>query len=86
MIETQILMTVLDFSVFFLGVISWKGASLFSGGGGVVFQLGGASFLSGGCPMGGISFDGVFSKKIVGWGWGPPDAPPLWETLAILCS
>ena len=46
-----------------------------------VFQMGGASFLSGGHPMGGISFDGGgVSKKnrMVG---GVPHAPPLWETL-----
>ena len=39
----------------FLGIISWKGASHFNGGGG------GALFLSGGVdPMGGIGFDGGF--------------------------
>ena len=32
MIEIQILMTVSNFSWFFLGIISWKGASLFNGG------------------------------------------------------
>ena len=41
--------------------------------GGVVFQMG-ASFLSGGCIMGGISFGGGFSKKIIRWG-GAPHAP-----------
>ena len=44
------------FIVLFLGIISWKGASLFSGGGGVILQMG--SFIWGVCPMGGISFDG----------------------------
>ena len=34
----------------FLGIISWIGASRFNGG--VVFQMGGASFLSGGAPHG----------------------------------
>ena len=43
MIETQVLMTESDFSGFFLGIISWKGASLF-GGVGVVFQMGGLHF------------------------------------------
>ena len=46
MTETQVLMTVSDFSGFFLGIIYWKGDSLFNGG--VVFQMGWASFLSGG--------------------------------------
>ena len=36
MIETQVLMTVSNFSGFFLGIISWKRASLFNRGG--VFQ------------------------------------------------
>ena len=51
----------------FLGIISWKGASLFSGGGGwVVFKVGGFIFKGGGAPHGeGISFDGGF-EKIVG--------------------
>ena len=35
----------------------------------VVFQMW-ASFLSGGHPMGCISFDGVVLKKIVGWAGG----------------
>ena len=35
MIEIQILMTVSNFSWFFLGIISWKGASLFNGGRGL---------------------------------------------------
>ena len=46
----------------FLGIISWKGTSRFNrgeGGGEVVFQIGGASFLSGvgvGVPWGGHWF------------------------------
>ena len=32
MSETQVLMTISDFFVFFLGIISWKGALLFNGG------------------------------------------------------
>ena len=43
------------FIVLFLGIISWKGASRFSGGGGVFFRVG-ASFLSGGVPHGGHRF------------------------------
>ena len=48
--------------MFFLGIISWKGVSCFhvsmgreGGGGGFVFQMGAASFLSGGegAPHGG---------------------------------
>ena len=42
----------------FLGIISWKGTSRFNGGG-IIFQMGEASFLSvGGAPWGGIGFDG----------------------------
>ena len=37
--------------VLFLGIISWKGASRFNRG--FVFQMGEASFLSGGAPHGG---------------------------------
>ena len=44
MSEKQILMTVSDFSGFFLGIISWKGGSLLNGG--VCFSGGVASFLS----------------------------------------
>ena len=63
MSETQVLVTVSDFFLFFfLGIISWKGA-LFSRShfleGGFTFQWGGASFLIGGAlHEGGISFDG----------------------------
>ena len=59
----------------FLGIISRKVASLFSGGE-VVFRLG-TSFLSGGCaPWGGWHWFwwGGVSKKIVGSG-GAPHAP-----------
>ena len=42
----------------------------------VVFQIGWASFLSGGCALlRGIGFDGGFSKKIIGWRGAP--MPPL---------
>ena len=64
MTETQVLMTVSDFSGFFLGMISWKGASLFNGGGsfsdgeGFIFMLGGKGW----CPTGGISFGRGFQK------------------------
>ena len=48
----------------------------------VVFQMGGASFLSGGTPWGAsvlIGGGGVSKKnRMVG---GVPHAPPLWETL-----
>ena len=58
MIETQVLMTVSDVSGFFLGIISWKEASLFNGGlffscGGFIFKLG-----DGGHLVGGIRFEG----------------------------
>ena len=36
--ETQVLMTVSNFSGFFLEIVSWKGALLFSGWREVVFQ------------------------------------------------
>ena len=42
----------------FLGIISWKGASHFNGGG--CFSDGVASFLSGGC----IGFDGGGGVRI----------------------
>ena len=59
------------------------------GGRGVVFQMGGALFLSRGHPMGASVLMGGFSKKIVGWGGGgvvPPNAPLLWETLLSVDS
>ena len=54
MSETQVLMTVSNFSEFFLGIISWKGVLLcsenwFSVGEGFAFKWG--------VPHGGISFD-----------------------------
>ena len=61
MTESQVLMTVSDFSVVFF-YESFPGRWLhFSVGGGFVFQIGGASFLS----WGGIGFDGGggFRKK-----------------------
>ena len=58
----------------FLGIISWKGASRCNGWG-LFFRWWGASFLSGGHPMGGIGFDGVgFRKKIVGCEEASPHA------------
>ena len=52
------------FIVLLLGIISWKGVSCFNSGGGDVFQMGGASFLSGGCPWGAsvLVGGGVFEK------------------------
>ena len=53
---------VIIYFAFFLGIISWKGASRFNEGGlggwkEVVFQMGEASLLSGGAPHGeGIGF------------------------------
>ena len=78
MIEAQVLMTVSDFSRFYLGIISRKGASIFNRVGGVFFRLG-ALFLSGGPPHGGHRFwwGGGVLKKIVFWcGWGAPHVPP----------
>ena len=46
------------FRGFFLGIIFWKGASLFNGRGGLFRRWGGASFLSGGGVLSGIGFDG----------------------------
>ena len=70
----------------FLGIISWKGTSRFNGG--IVFQMEGASFLSGaGAPWGASVLMGG-SKKIDGWGDAPPShaphaLPQLWETLKL---
>ena len=52
-------------------------------GRGVVFQMGRASFLSGGVPHGVIGFDGgeVFEKNCRMGGVSPHAPPPLWETL-----
>ena len=44
--------------LFFLGIVLWKGVSRFNGEG-VVFQMGGASFLGGHAPHG-----GGFRKKL----------------------
>ena len=50
--------------VLFLGIISWKGASLFNGGeGGVFFRWGSFIFRWGVHPMGGIGFDWGVSEK-----------------------
>ena len=57
----------------FLGIISWKDVPCFNGG--FVFQIGGASFLSGGCPMGASVFFGWFwknCKMVEGGGGAPP--------------
>ena len=48
----------------FLGIISWKGVSCFNEGGGGCFSDREASFLIGGCPMGGIGFGGGFIKNL----------------------
>ena len=49
--------------------------------GGVVFQMGRASFLKGGVPHGGTSvLVGGLSKKIIRWEV-PLMPPALWETL-----
>ena len=62
MIEMQLSMTVSNFFGFFLGIISWKWASLFNEWGLVCFSEGGSSFLSGGvgggggCPKDGDQF------------------------------
>ena len=65
MIETQVLMTVSDFSRFFSRNHFLEEGFTFQLG--VCFSHGRASFLSGEHPMGGIGFDGgwVF-KKIIG--------------------
>ena len=80
MIETQVLMTESDLSGFFLGIISWKGLSLFSGGW-CCFSDGRASFLSGWVPHGGVLvlMGGRLKKK--GSMRGHPSPPPPWETL-----
>ena len=56
------------FIVLFLGMITWKGASRFSGGGGrggLAFRWGSFLFrLKGGAPMGDIGFDGGVRKKL----------------------
>ena len=55
-----------------------EGWFTFQWGGGCFSDGGGASFLSGRLPHGGIGFDGgggVLSKKIFGWGRALPYAP-----------
>ena len=71
------------FILLFLGIISQKGALRFNRGAGGVFEMRGFIFKSeGGVPHeGGISFNGGFSKKIVGWVGAHAPPPPLWETL-----
>ena len=57
--------------MFFLGIVSWNGASLFKGGR-VVFQMGG-SFLTGrGTPWRASVLMGGFLTKFLGWGATPP--------------
>ena len=71
----------------FLGVLCrnhfLEGCFIFQWGVGVVFQMKGASFLSGElCPMRGLVLMGEFLKKIIGW--GVPSMPlTLCETLLI---
>ena len=80
MIEAQVLMTVSDFSRFYLGIISRKGASFFNRvGGGVFFRLG-ALFLSGGPPHGGHRFwwgGGGVEKNCILMRVGCPTCPPM---------
>ena len=59
----------------FLGIISWKGASRLNVGRGVVFQMEGASFLSGGCPIECIGFDGGGGVRKKSLDWGAPPMP-----------
>ena len=61
----------------FLGIISWKDVPCFNGE--FVFQIGGASFLSGGCPMGASVFFGRFwknCKMVEGGGCSPQYGKP----------
>ena len=89
MIEAQVLTTVSDFSRFYLGIISRKGASFFNRvWGGVFFRLR-ALFLSGGPPHGGHWFWwGGGWKKLYSDGGGVPHmSPPCpWETLIHVMS
>ena len=48
--------------------LKWGGLNPSMNYGGFIFQWGQASFLSGGHPMGGKSFDQGVLKKIMGWG------------------
>ena len=63
--EAQVLLAILDFSGFPLGIISWKRTSLFNGRG-LFFKQEGGSFLGGRVPHGDISFDGGGVNKITG--------------------
>ena len=72
--------------LFFLGIISWKGASWFKGEG--VFLDVRASFLSGGGrggahPMGEHQFGWGFLNKIIGWGEVPPVTPTMGNPVTI---
>ena len=60
-------------------MLQWGGGE--GGGGGVVFQMGGAPFLSVGCPMGGISFGGRGYQKNCKMGGGGRGAPPCQPTV-----
>ena len=62
----------------FLGIILWKGASGFIGGG-AVFEIGGeggeASILSGGCTPWGTSV--LMGRGVGGWAKTMPQRPTL---------
>ena len=80
MIETQVLMTLSDFSDFFLGIISWKGASLFNGGrlffswGEFIFKWAGGGSAQWGCSWGASVLMGGIFQKNHRWGVSPhPD-------------
>ena len=82
-------MTVSDFSGFFLGIIFWKEASLFSVcvcGEGGRFRWG-ASFLCGGVPVVGelVLMEGLLKKNQDGAypSSHTPSTPTLWETLIL---
>ena len=66
MIEAQVLMTVSDFLNFFPrnNFLEEGFAVQWGEGGGLFFRWGGASFLNGWHHIGGIGFDGRFSKKL----------------------
>ena len=75
MIETQVLMTVSNFSGFFSRNHSLKGGFTFQVGG--CFSVWELHFQ---VEWGAMVWRG-FSKKIIGWGFVAPHAPLLWETL-----
>ena len=87
MIEGQVLMTVSDFSRFYLGIISRKGASFFNRVGGGVFQIRGFIFKWWATPWGAsVLMGGGCWKKLYSDAGGVPHMsphapPPLWETL-----